>query len=136
MSDSSPGPSQSILLVSEARKRDSQLCIICQRKKDAQSSTKLTSTPDGRRVIIQTSQLLQDELLIGLSDTERLQMKYHVKSCYARYKRIGARQTQKETPAKRDAATLSPPTTPVNRQKRAKTIVTPNSRDKPCIICD
>ena len=43
---------------SEARKRDIELCVICQRKKDAQGSLKLPSTPDGRHHIIQTFQLL------------------------------------------------------------------------------
>lgn len=42
----------------------------CMYKKDAQGCIKSTGTPDGRNIIIQTSELVQDRLWISLSDCD------------------------------------------------------------------
>ena len=84
MSDNSPVPSSTVQLVLAAKKKNIDLCIICQHKKDAQRCIKLTGTTDGRNIIIQTSELLQDEFFISLSDCDLLKIKYHVKTFYAR----------------------------------------------------
>ena len=70
MSDNSPVPLSTVQLVPEAMKKNIDLCITCQHKKDTQESIKLTGTPDGRNTIVQTSELLQDGLLISLSDCD------------------------------------------------------------------
>ena len=66
-------------------------CIICQKLKDSQGCTKLTSTLDGRNKLIETStldgrnklietsELLGDEFLAHLSNNELSEIKYHVK---------------------------------------------------------
>ena len=54
------------------------LCIICQKLKDSQGCTKLTSTLDGRNKLIETGELLGDELLAHLSNNELSEIKYHV----------------------------------------------------------
>ena len=68
-------------------------------------------------------------------EPELVQIKYH-KSCYTRYKRSSERHLQKETLAKREAMNASPPMSPVIREKRAKTNVTLNPQDNPCIVCN
>ena len=84
MSDNSPVPSSTVQLVLAAKKKNIDLCIICQHKKDAQRCINLTGTTDGRNIIIQTSELLQDEFFISLFDCDLLKIKYHVKTFYAR----------------------------------------------------
>ena len=81
---SSPSFSSFVQLVSEKKKRNINLCIICQCWKDVKGSTKLTGTPEGRNHVILTPRTLQDEFLFGLTDADLLHIKYHVKSCYAR----------------------------------------------------
>ena len=68
MSDESPGPSSSIQLVPADRTLNLNLCIICQKIKDSSGSSKLTSTSEGRNVLLKTSQSLNDELMNNLSD--------------------------------------------------------------------
>ena len=104
MSDNSPVPLSTVQLVPEAKKKNIDLCIICQHKKDTQGCVKLAGTPDGRN-IIQTSELLQDGLLISLSGCDLLKIKYHVKTCYARYKQSGKVHTQMQIFSKREATT-------------------------------
>ena len=77
-------------LPSSSKQKNSDLCIICQKLKGSQGCTKLTSTVDGRSKIIVTSMLLNDKLL-RLSSNELSEIKYHVKTCYARYKTCYAR---------------------------------------------
>ena len=79
MSRSSPGSSSFVQPVPEKKKRNINLCIICQGNKDVKGNTKLTSTPESRNHIILTSQTLQDEFLFGLTDADLLNIKYHVK---------------------------------------------------------
>ena len=134
MSDNSPVPSSAVQLVPEAKK-STDLCIICQHKKDTWRWIKLTGTPDGRNIIIQTSELLQDGPLISLSDCDLAKIKYHFKTCYARYKRSGKRHTQMQNSSKREATTEWHLASPTNRQNRAKTGANPSSKEKSCIIC-
>ena len=84
MSLSSPSSSLFVQLVSEKKKRNIKLCIICQCRKDVKGSTKLTGPPEGRNHVILTPRTLQDEFLFGLTDADLLNIKYHVKSFYAR----------------------------------------------------
>ena len=132
MSLSSPGSSSFVQLVPEKKKRNINLCIICQCKKDVKGSTKLTSTPEGRNHIILTSRTLQDEFLFGLTDADLFNIRYHVKSRFAKYKRSGERFTETPTLNKREASPESAPFGPKSRLKRVKTTV--NVREKPCIF--
>ena len=54
---------------------------------------KLTGTPGGRNIIIQTFEFLQGGLLISLSNCDLIKAKHHVKTCYARYKQSGERRS-------------------------------------------
>ena len=63
MSDKSPGPSSSIQLVPAERKLNLNLRIICQKIKDSSGSSKLTSTSEGRNVLLKTSQSLKGTLM-------------------------------------------------------------------------
>ena len=96
MSDESPGPSSSIQLVPAEKKLNLSLCVICQKVKDSSGSSKLTSTSEGRNVLYKTSKSLNDELMNNLSENDIEKIQYHVKSCYASYKRKGERNDQKK----------------------------------------
>ena len=71
-----PGPS--VELVQKPQKKNIRLCIICQKVQDSQQRKKLTSTPGGRSVIIQTSRLLDDDLLVELTDEDLQNIQYHI----------------------------------------------------------
>ena len=80
--------------------------------------------------------MLQDGLLISLSDCDLLKIKYDVKTCYARYKRSGERHTSMKHFRKREVTTECPLASPTSRQQRAKTEDNSSLKEKPCIICD
>ena len=138
MSDKSPGPSSSIQLVPAERKLNLNLRILCQKIKDSSGSSKLTSTSEGRNVLLKTSQSLNDELMNNLSDHDLEKIQYHVKTCYASHKRKSERNEQKKSTLKRTseepiASFLS---SPESRQKRTKVSTPGNPKGKPCIICN
>ena len=66
----SPGTSTFIELVSKPKKRNVELCIICQKTRDSNQNAKLTSTPAGRGVVIKTSRILPDDSLYNISENE------------------------------------------------------------------
>ena len=99
MEDNSP--STSIELVLKSKRRNFEFCIICQKIKDSNQNTKLTSTPEGREKIIQTSNLLNDDTLVDLVESDLDKIQYHVKTCYARYKKTGERYALKKESEKR-----------------------------------
>ena len=76
---------------------------ICQLKKDTQGCIKLIGTSDGRNIIIQKSELLQDRLLISLFDCDLLEIKHLVQIFYAKYRRKGERRAQMQIFRKREA---------------------------------
>ena len=76
MSDEWPGPSSLIQLVPAERKLNLNL-FICQKIKDSSGSSKLTSTSEGRNVLLKTSQSLNDELMNNLSDHDLEKIQYH-----------------------------------------------------------
>ena len=127
----SPGSSAAVELVSRPR-RDLTRCIICQTLQDSIGCKKLTSTPDGRRVIIETSRILQDDVLLGLNEEEHSKIHYHVKSCYARYKRAGERESARGLPEKRqtDESIANIDVTSPVRQKRQIPLVQTDPRKK------
>ena len=99
-----------------------------------QSSTKLPSTSEGRNHIILTSRTLQDGFLFSLTDADLLNIKYHVKSCSAKYKRSGERYTETPTSNKREASPESAPFSPTSTLKRVKNYS--ECEEKPCIFCN
>ena len=109
---------------------------ICQLKKDTQGCIKLTGTSDCRNIIMQTSELLQDGLLISLSDCEMLKINYLVKTFYAKYRPSGERRAQMQIFRKREATTECPLASPSSSQKRAKTGANSSPEEKPFIIWD
>ena len=123
MTDSSPGPSTNVELVTKPARRNLKLCIICQKVKDANRNTKLTSTPEGRTKIIQTSNLLKDDTLSDFQDSDLTLLQYHVKTCYARYIKTGERYAKKQTGEKRPNTETSSSTeisSPESRLKKEK----------------
>ena len=95
MEGTSPGPF--IPLIQKKKKRNTNLCIIVQKSKDRNKDKKLTSTSEGRNVIIEKIKILKDDLLIDLSKNEHLCIKYHLRTCYASYrlKKVAAKSPEK-----------------------------------------
>ena len=74
--------------------------------------------------------MLQDWLLISLSDCDLLKIKYH-----ARYSRSGERNTQMQNSSTREATAECLLASPTSREKAAKTGANPSPKERPCIIC-
>ena len=60
---------------------DLSKCVICQNVKDKNGDKKLTSTDNGRKALIESSIILQDDLF---KNVEVDLIKYHVNTCYSR----------------------------------------------------
>ena len=89
LSNNTPGPKPLKL----------ELCLISQNVKDSAGSSKLTSTEAGRQTIISTSRKLKNGLVTNIDQNRLVDIRYHVKPCYATYKK-GARQ-KVETPKRK-----------------------------------
>ena len=119
MSPSSPGYSSLVQIVPEKKKRNLNLCIICQRNKDVKGSIKLTGTPEGRNHsdFTETTRWI----FIWFDRCDLFNIKYHVKSYYAKHKESGERYTETLTPNKREDSLKSARFSPTSRQKMVKT---------------
>ena len=137
MSEKTPG-STSVLLVKNPTnsKRNLAKCLICQHVKGPNGSAKLTSTDEGRQVIIDMSEKLEDGLVAGIELSERCRIQYHVKSCYSTYRKKGERHDDAQKRKAEDQPEGSPLTSPVTRPKRPKPVKSKDPRDKGCKICD
>ena len=113
-----------------------ELCLLCQNVKDSAGSSKLTSTEAGRQTIISTSRKFEDGLVTNIDQNRLVDIRYHVKSYCATYKKKGARHEVETPKRKPEDPDLSPLTSPLTRPKRSKTIASPDPRDKPCVICN
>ena len=78
MDPSSPGD---VTLKQKQTSLDMSRCVICQKVKDKNGDKKLTSTEKGRKALIESSKVLQDDLF---KKVEENQIKYHVNTCYSR----------------------------------------------------
>ena len=140
MSVCSPGPSAAVSLLQTAKKRNINFCLICQKLKDSSGSHKLTSTPDGRSKVVQTSKLLNNDFLHNLDASDFSNIQYHVNTCYARYIKTGIRHAQKKAAEKRSSSESkvdgNEMSTPENRIKRKKSTEGVDIKNKPCIICN
>ena len=136
MSNNTPGPSNAVQLVPNPKPLKLELFLICQNVKDSPGSSKLTSTEAGRQTIISTSRKLEDGLVTNIDQNRLVDIRYHVKSYCATYKKKGARHEVETPKRKPEDPDLSPLTSPLTRPKRSKTIASPDPRDKPCVICN
>ena len=71
--------------------------IICQNIDVSRGSKKVTSTDNERRHLIEYSNTLQDNLLRGVDEHDLERIKYHVDTCYSRYKRKCDRANEKKS---------------------------------------
>lgn len=129
---------QQSLQISFERSQDLSKCIICQKAKDNKGSDKLTSTEKGRRIVIDCSVLLKDDILEGIQENEYEQIKYHVNTCYSRYKRLKERTEIKVDIVEEETAesTSSLDNQNENRPKRRKLSMCTPPAEKPCIVCN
>ena len=67
-------------LISKEKKKYVKKCINCQNRKDKKGDSKLTSTEASRNVITEVSKSLKDDLLHGLRDADKTNIKYHISS--------------------------------------------------------
>ena len=139
MTENIPGPSGPVPLVSNVVKPVNLMrCLICQKIKDDKKIAKLTSTDDGRKVIADTSNILQDGLVTRIDENMRSGIKYHL-SCYKTYKNKGERQIanqQKRKNEKEPDEEDSQLSLPVIRAKRSRVRLSSDPTEKPCIICN
>ena len=115
MSNNTPGSFHAVQLVPNPKSLKLELCFICQNVKDSAGSSKLTSTEAGRQTIISTSRKLEDGLVTNIDQNRLVDIRYHVKSCYATYKKKGARHKVETPKRKLQEPDLSPLTSPVTR---------------------
>ena len=80
------GSPKPLPIISKKKKKDLEKCIICQNSKDKKGESKLTCA-NGRNVITEASKSLKDDLLHGLRDADITNIKYHVNTCYANYRK-------------------------------------------------
>ena len=93
----------------------------------------------GQSVITQTSRVLDDDLLVELTDEDLQNIQYHGRTCYSRYKRPGERHKTTEVAEKRsnlESSIVSKLSSTESRHKRRKTHTEKDAKRKPCIICD
>ena len=84
-----------------------ELCLIYQNVKDSAGSSKLTKTEAGRQTVISTSRKLEDGLFKNIDQNRLVDIRYHVKSCYATYKKKGPRHEVKTWKRKPEELNLS-----------------------------
>ena len=68
----------------DKKKRNFDRCILCQKVKDTKGDKKLTSTQNGRTLLLEASTILKDSLVTEIPDDEKQNVKYHVNTCYSR----------------------------------------------------
>ena len=131
------------LVVENQSKKNIDKCIICQSNK---GNSKLTSTSKGRQTLIDSSNFLNDELIDGVEDQEKI--KYHLKPCFSNYKKKTERSKRKHDREDDENVTENEPSTseqgtPLRISKRLKmdstASTTSNNDDKeknPCIVCN
>ena len=68
----------------DKKKRNFDRCILCQKVKDSKGDKKLTSTQNGRTLLLEASTILKDSLVTEIPDDEKQNVKYHVNTCYSR----------------------------------------------------
>ena len=78
---------RALATISKEKKKDYKKCIICQNSEDKKGDHKLTSTEAGGNVITKASKSLKDDLLQGFRDVDITNIKYHVNTCYADYRK-------------------------------------------------
>ena len=100
----------------------------------------MTSTEAGRNVITEASESLKDDLLNGLRDADITNIKYHVNTCYADYRKKKERLELKRSNDTLNSTTFFANTGTLNRTcgraKRAKTAGHQIPRVENCIICN
>ena len=96
----------------------------------------MTSTEAGRQTIISSSRTLEHFVVTNIDQNGLVDIRYHVKSCYAMYKKKVARHKVETPKQKPEELNLSPMASPVTQPERFKTITSPDPRDKPCVICN
>ena len=134
MSENTLGLSNAVQLVPNSKPLKLELCLICQNVKDSAGLSKLTSLEACRETMINTSRKLDDDLVTNIDQNTLADIRYHVQSCCAPYKKKGPRHNINTLKRKPGEPNLSPLTSPVTQPKRSKTITYPDSRGKPCFI--
>ena len=76
---------KSSIQLTKGRNIDLNKCILCQKIKDSKGDRRLTSTENGRQLIISTStDILKDDLISDVKGEELCLVKYDVNTCYSR----------------------------------------------------
>ena len=127
-------------LISKEKKKYVKKCINCQNRKDKKGDSKLTSTEASRNVITEVSKSLKDDLLHGLRDADKTNIKYHINIFYANFRKKKERLKIKRTNDTSSSTTFfvntETPNTTCSRSKIAETVDHKIPHVKNCIICN
>lgn len=104
---------------------------------DGKQSKKLTSTPGEWFVIIQTSRILDNDLLVELTDEDLQNMQYHDRTCYPVTSVLvkDKNQLKYETKQNTKSSIVSELSSVESKHKRRKTHTESDAKKNPCIIC-
>ena len=103
---------------------------------DGKQSKKLTSTPGEWFVIIQTSRILDNNLLVELTDEDLQNMQYHDRTCYPVTSVLvkDKNQLKYETKQNTKSSIVSELSSVESKHKRPKTHTESDAKKNPCII--
>ena len=100
----------------------------------------MTSTEAGRNVVTKASKSLKDDLLQGPRDVDTTNIKYHVNTCYAGYRKkkeqLELRRTNDTSNSTTFFANTGTPNLTCSHAERAKTVGHQIPHVKNCIICN
>ena len=122
MSDWSPGLSSTVQFIPEQKRDVKNLALgfICQHVREENSgNAKLVCTEEGRRNLIETSRLLQDNIINNIADDELSMIQYDARTCQASNKKKGVRHKKQQSTTKPDPepSTTSPLSSPESPKK-------------------
>ena len=106
--NNTPELSNAVQLVPNPKSLKLELCLICQNVKNSADWSKLTSAEAGRQT--STSRKLEVGLVTNIDRDRLVDIRYHVKSYYATYKKKEARrkvETPKRKPEEPDLLSLT-----------------------------
>ena len=97
----------------------------------------LRSTPGEWFVIIQISRILDNDLLVELTDEDLQNMQYHDRSCYPVTSVLvkDKNQLKYETKQNTKSSIVSELSSVESKHKRRKTHTESDAKKNPCIIC-
>ena len=130
----------SVELCKDNPNKDINKCIFCGSRGRKRNDKRLSSNTDGIAKIRVSSQKLKDDLLLGLTDEDIHEIRYHTRACYAPYVLRANRTSVEDDPVQQVEETNTPGqeqnTRPSIRPRDVSSIQSPEPSKKLCVICN